>query len=287
MASREDIEHHYDDDPEIFRAVLGPTMIYSCANWEARDDLEGAQIAKVEQILDFAGIRAETGSVLDIGCGWGGVLRLLAERLPMAKCLDGVTISATQARHATAWVARDQRVRIFHDDVFEAHRWARGPYDAAISIGAFEHLASPALHAAGTHLDRYRTFFDIVRTHVRGALGLQTIVVRRAMRDLPVEARRDLIRFLLFISKRVFPNSLIPRLEDIEAATRDRYRIERCAVGSDNYRRTLGAWRANLHARRAELPEGTFALFDRFFDVGEEQFAAERLGLAQLSLTPR
>jgi len=68
---------HYDTDPALFRAMLGPTMQYSCGWWQdvpVRDatGLDEAQRNKMEMICRKLGL--EPGmTVLDIGCGWGSL----------------------------------------------------------------------------------------------------------------------------------------------------------------------------------------------------------------------
>ena len=94
----EAISHHYDISNEMYRAMLGPTMVYSCAYYAAgHDTLDAAQTRK----LDLICRKLELGPLdrlLDIGCGWGSLL-IHAAREYGARGV-GVTISERQAELA-------------------------------------------------------------------------------------------------------------------------------------------------------------------------------------------
>ena len=78
-------ERHYNAERAMFETMLDPYMQYSCAYWRALPDqaaapadLAAAQSNKMELICRK--LKLEEGqSVLDIGCGWGGLARYMAE----------------------------------------------------------------------------------------------------------------------------------------------------------------------------------------------------------------
>jgi cyclopropane-fatty-acyl-phospholipid synthase len=61
-------EHHYDLGNDLFTAMLGRTMAYSCAYWDRASSLDEAQEAKFDLVCRKLGLEAGQ-SVLDIGCG--------------------------------------------------------------------------------------------------------------------------------------------------------------------------------------------------------------------------
>lgn len=75
-ASQDAIKAHYDLGNEFFRLWIGPDLIYSCALFEGDDDLDRAQIRKLDHHIEAAGAPGAT-SVLEIGCGWGALMRRL------------------------------------------------------------------------------------------------------------------------------------------------------------------------------------------------------------------
>src|SRR5450759_2921526 len=92
-------EHHYDLGNDLFQAMLGKRLVYSCGYWKEANDLDAAQEAKLDLI--FRKLNLAPGMrVLDIGCGWGEALKLAAERHGVSGV--GVTVSQEQAEYARA-----------------------------------------------------------------------------------------------------------------------------------------------------------------------------------------
>ena len=78
-ASPEAIRNHYDTSDDFFGLWLGPERVYSAALYEGNDDLDAAQDRKLDHHIAAAGA-AGAARVLDIGCGWGAMLRRLAHK---------------------------------------------------------------------------------------------------------------------------------------------------------------------------------------------------------------
>ena len=151
-ASPASIISHYDMGEDFFRLVLGPQMIYSCAAFEDGDDLATAQCRKLDHHI--AGARVQPGArVLDVGCGWGAMLQRLVDGAGAAKAV-GLTLSPSQAR----WIGRSPReeIEVLEED-WRDHKPTK-PYDAIVSVGAFEHFVQKGLDPA-RKLNTYREFF--------------------------------------------------------------------------------------------------------------------------------
>jgi cyclopropane-fatty-acyl-phospholipid synthase len=287
MAGKLDIMHHYDDDFNFYESILGESLAYSCGDWLLANNLEQAQNQKLAKLLAMAKVGPDTASLIDFGCGWGSLLKYAATEHPAIQKMTGITISPGQAefcRHTT----EAPRTEILEQDIFDyIKKPASGfGFDAAISIGAFEHFATPKDFQNRTHIARYRTFFEGVKKVVSGNLGLQTIVTRRNSEDLCAEQRKKVVRLWFYISKHIFPNSLTPPLDDVLEAIDGIYAVERMEINSEDYAKTLHSWSVNLDAVKAQIPTATYERFKKYFDLTQEQYEAGNLGISRFSLRP-
>ncbi len=88
------IAHHYDVGNDFYRLILGESMTYSCARFVRPDaSLEEAQAAKYDLICRKLGL-AEGMRLLDVGCGWGGMVMHAASHYRVAAV--GITLSEQQ-----------------------------------------------------------------------------------------------------------------------------------------------------------------------------------------------
>lgn len=92
-------EHHYDTGNDLFEAMLDPLMIYSCGYWEHAQNLEHAQLHKLNMICEKLQLKPGE-KLLDIGCGWGGLARHAATHFGVQ--VLGITVSAQQQAYARA-----------------------------------------------------------------------------------------------------------------------------------------------------------------------------------------
>ena len=148
--SRANVAHHYDLSNDFYKLFLDEGMNYSCAYFaEENMTLEEAQEAKLRHIA--AKLHLEPGmSVLDIGCGWGGMSIYLAQNFDVK--VVGVTLSEEQLRLAneraqTAGVADRVEFRLCD------YRQVPDTFDRFVSIGMFEHVGVP----------QFGQFFDKIR----------------------------------------------------------------------------------------------------------------------------
>ncbi|MBP1748001.1 MAG: Cyclopropane-fatty-acyl-phospholipid synthase [Deltaproteobacteria bacterium] len=131
------ISHHYDLGDDFYKCYLDKTMAYSCAYFRDRTDtLDDAQAQKYEHICRK--LQLERGeSLIDIGCGWGGMLIYAARHYGVTGV--GCTISPNQARYARDKIAAEgltDKITILQAD----YRNIEGQFDKFVSIGMFEHV---------------------------------------------------------------------------------------------------------------------------------------------------
>src|SRR5262249_39758732 len=125
---------HYDLGNDFYRAMLGPSMVYSCAYFRDATTLDDAQEAKLDLICRK--LRLETGRrLLALGCGWGSLARFAAERYGAQ--VVGVTLSRRQAEWAEAH-CRGLSVAIRQQD----YRDVAERFDRIVSVGMFEHVGT-------------------------------------------------------------------------------------------------------------------------------------------------
>lgn len=125
-------KEHYDIGNDLFRAMLDPYMQYSCGYWKEAQTLEQAQQAKLRMICEKLQLKPGM-TLLDIGCGWGGLAQFAAQNYGVA--VHGVTISAEQQKLAQARCA-GLDVEILLQDYRDLDR----QFDRIVSVGMFEHV---------------------------------------------------------------------------------------------------------------------------------------------------
>ncbi|KAF1711797.1 cyclopropane fatty acyl phospholipid synthase [Pseudoxanthomonas sacheonensis] len=222
--SREVGERHYDLGNDLYAAMLGRRLVYSCGYWtqadgRVLDGLDAAQEAKLD--LTCRKLRLRPGMrVLDIGCGWGEALKFAAERYGVSGV--GITISKEQAEYARELCA-GLPIEIRLQDYRELHE----PFDAALSIGMFEHVG----------VKNYRGYFEVAqRCLPPGALFLlHTIGTNRSVNHTDA-----------WIGRYIFPNSMLPSTAQIAQAVEGLFVIEDWHNFGADYDRTLQAWRGNV-----------------------------------------
>ncbi|ANI42453.1 class I SAM-dependent methyltransferase [Mycolicibacterium vaccae] len=221
------IHHHYDVSNTFYEWVLGPSMTYTCACYPHPDaTLEEAQENKYR--LVFEKLRLKPGDrLLDVGCGWGGMVRYAARHGVKAV---GVTLSREQAQWARAAIERDglgDLAEVRHGDyrdVLESH------FDAVSSIGLTEHIG----------VANYPSYFRFLKSKLRpGGLLLNHCITRHHNRSHATAGG--------FIDRYVFPDGeltgsgrIITEVQDVglEVVHEENLRM--------HYAMTLRDWSRNL-----------------------------------------
>ncbi|MGH3969951.1 MAG: class I SAM-dependent methyltransferase [Mycobacterium sp.] len=168
----EAIHHHYDVSNTFYEWVLGPSMTYTCAvSPDPEATLEEAQDNKYRLIFDK--LRLRPGDrLLDVGCGWGGMVRYAARRGVRA---IGATLSAEQAAWAQQTIDDEGLAglaEVRHSDYRDV---AERGFDAVSSIGLTEHIG----------VKNYPAYFGFLASKLRtGGLLLNHCITRHDNKSL-------------------------------------------------------------------------------------------------------
>jgi cyclopropane-fatty-acyl-phospholipid synthase len=250
--SRSNVAHHYDLSAELYDLFLDMDRQYSCAYFrDPSDSLDQAQAQKKAHIA--AKLRLRPGmTVLDIGCGWGGMALTLA-RDHGADVL-GVTLSEEQikiARQRAEAAGLVDRVRFELID----YRAVQGQFDRIVSVGMFEHVGAPQFQTYFNTVNRLLTDDGLALIHTIG-------------RTTPPGSTNP------WITKYIFPGGYIPALSEVMAC------IERTPlVQTDieiwrlHYAMTLRHWHDRFMARAdeaARLYDERFVRMWKFYLVASE-----------------
>ena len=141
---RQAISYHYDLSNEFYSLWLDGDLIYSCAYFASeQDDLDAAQQRKLDYLCRK--LRLKPGErLLDIGCGWGGLVRYAAREYGAE--VTGITVSIEQARLCVERIRKDgleQRCKVELCDYRELQD--RQGFDKIVSVGMFEHVGQRLL----------------------------------------------------------------------------------------------------------------------------------------------
>jgi cyclopropane-fatty-acyl-phospholipid synthase len=212
---------HYDLGNDFFEAMLDPAMQYSCAYFRETALLAEAQKLKLDLICRKLDLKAGM-SLLDIGCGWGGLAKYAAQNYGCR--VVGITISREQKDYAEK-ACRGLPVEIRLQD----YRDVSDSFDRIVSVGMMEHVGQK----------NYRTYMKAAhRCMLEGGLFLCHTIggVQSTMLSDP------------WITRYIFPNSMIPSASQVTRAAEGLFVLEDVHNFGASYDRTLLAWERNFRA---------------------------------------
>jgi cyclopropane-fatty-acyl-phospholipid synthase len=233
------ISYHYDRCDEFYPLYLDKTLTYSCAYFkESHDSLEQAQLNKYDHIARKLLLKPNE-TLLDIGCGWGGMLIFAAQKYGIRGV--GNTLSKNQfkyANHKIRELGLQDRLKVLYQD----YRELNGKFDKVVSIGMFEHVGKKFIPAF------IRKMSGLLKT---GSLGLlHTIGENTPSTSTP------------WTFKYIFPGAYIPSLHEIalemEKTGFSILDVENLRL---HYAKTLEKWIENYEKNIEKIKE----LFDEAF----------------------
>jgi len=268
--ARHNVAHHYDLDGRLYSLFLDGDQQYSCAYFDSPDvSLDDAQLAKKRHLA--AKLRLKSGAtVLDIGCGWGGLALYLAE-IAGAR-VTGITLSQEQFQRAQNRALERSRTQ---DTTFRLvdYRDVDGCFDRIVSVGMFEHVG----------VGFYETFFEKCSSLLAddGIMLLHSI------------GRSDGPGFTNpWIAKYIFPGGYIPALSEVlRAIERSGLLVTDIEILRLHYAETLKAWRERFLAHRDEVlrvyDQRFVRMWEFYLAASEMAFREQALMVMQIQMTKR
>ena len=256
--SKNNVAHHYDINEDLYKLFLDKDMQYSCAYFHNPNiSLEQAQKDKKEHIIRKLQIDKNM-SVLDIGCGWGGMAIEIAKSTG-AK-VKGITLSENQFKTASE---RAQKEGLSDKVTFalQDYRNETEKYDRIVSVGMFEHVGVKYFK---TYLSKAN---DILNEN--GVFLLHTI----GQRGKPTATSP-------WIRKYIFPGGYIPSLSEVMKETQKlNINVTDVEVLRLHYAHTLTRWYQNVLENKDKI----IKMFDqRFFRMWEFYLLASKYSFVNM-----
>jgi len=272
MADRKDIDFSYTLTDKVIRLSLGELTDFSGAKYDGDFTLtlEQAQRRKHEYVAEQIGL--EPGKrVIDLGCGWGPMLNFFRQRGASGV---GVTLSSAQLE-----ACRKHGLEARLHDAREVTRDTFGPFDAAVSLGAFEHFAAPDDYEAGRQDAVYERFFTNVASLLPtgGRFYVQTMVFGPKM--IPIEqvdrhAPRDSDAWYLAMMQAAFPGSFLPfGKEQVIRCAEPHFKVVSAVSGRLDYIETIKEWDKRTEAWTPRLALLKLRLIPKWLTSPDFRFA--------------
>ena len=213
---------HYDLGNDIYQAMLGPRMQYTCAYWKDAATLDQAQENKLRLICGK--LQLQPGmTVLELGGGFGGLAHFMASeygcRVVSLQHFGGASGLRTQMVRGPAGPVRAAGLP----------RGARETetFDRVVSVGLCEHIGQK----------NYRGFLEFAHRRLSpgGLFLLHTIGGNASYTCTDA-----------WIDKYIFPNGMTPSVTQLGKAMEDLWVVEDWHNFGPDYDPTLMAWWHNF-----------------------------------------
>jgi len=270
IRSKRNVAHHYDLNGRLYALFLDRDRQYSCAYFPRGDEtLEEAQAAKKRHIAAKLRLDRPDLTVLDIGCGWGGMALTLAR--DFGARVTGITLSEEQLAEARARAAAAGLADRVKFELMDYRKLDR-PFDRIVSVGMFEHVGVPNYPEFFATIQRCLKPDGVALLHSIGRFGGPA-------------ATND------WINKYIFPGGYSPALSEVMGP------LEQSGLVSTDieilrlhYAKTLAHWRRRFAANRdaiAALYDERFCrMFEFYLSASELSFRVEDHMNFQIQMAP-
>ena len=270
--SKKNISKHYDLGNEFFSLWLDPTLTYSSAIFDQKDnDLEKAQINKYKKLVEL--IKPKSGNkILEIGCGWGGFAEYVGKNHDVK--LDCITISKKQFEYASNRIFKNglnEKINI----QFKDYRDVKQKYNSIASIEMIEAVWQ-------NYLENY---FKTIKTNLvrEGSAAIQAITIDDNLFDR-YKTKED------FIQKYIFPGGFLPSKKKLyDLSQNNGLAINQYNSYGLHYSNTLKIWRDEFFKKWEEISKQGFdnkfkRMWHFYLSYCEAGFKSKNIDLIQFSI---
>jgi cyclopropane-fatty-acyl-phospholipid synthase len=255
-------KHHYNIGNDLYTRMLDKEMAYSCGYWKTAKTLDQAQIAKFDLICRKLELKPGM-KLLDIGCGWGGLLRYAAKNYGIIG--TGISPADNQIELARA---KNGKLKIEYLQM--DYRDLSGKFDRIVSVGMMEHVGPKNLE----------TFFN----KCISLLAPDGMMLHHTIASNETKQVTD-----PFFDRYIFPGGVLPSLAQISKAVEKKVIIEDVHNFGPDYEKTLLAWYANINKRWREIPnydERFRRMWNYYLLSSAAGFRARHIQLLQVVFRP-
>lgn len=243
-----EVTAHYDIGNDFYKLWLDKTMSYSCGYFkQEKDSLYQAQVNKVNHILEK--LHLEEGmTLLDIGCGWGFLLKQAAKKYKIKGV--GITLSKEQYKKFSEDIKRENLNELLEVKLMDYRELQKSglQFDRIVSVGMIEHVGR----------GNYGLFLQNVQAALKEK-GLFLLHYISAQKEHEGDA---------WIKKYIFPGGVIPSLREIVSLLPE-YNFYTLDIESlrRHYNKTLLCWRDNFLKQKEQIIEEKGEEFFRMWDL--------------------
>jgi cyclopropane-fatty-acyl-phospholipid synthase len=276
------VSAHYNLSNAFYQLWLDERLVYSCAYFPTgAEDLATAQAAKLDYLCRK--LRLQPGErLLDIGCGWGGLVLHAAQHYGVQAV--GITLSEPQAELARSRIdaaGLSGCCRVELRDYRDLSAWET--FDKVVSVGMVEHVGRANLPTYFAQAHRW--------TRPGGLLLNHGIVLATPLATGPSAwLARAFWQERAFIQRYVFPDSELELPATMIAAaelagweTRDLESLR------EHYALTLRHWVRRLEAQREAacqlVGEQRYRIWRLYMAASAHAFASGQIGIVQMLLS--
>ena len=244
--AKRNVAHHYDLNDDLFESFLDKRRQYSCGYFHSKNEsLEDAQINKVSRLV--AKLQINKGNtVLDIGCGWGGLGLSIYNCNPSTR-ITGITLSEKQHIYFNQLIKKNKLTGKV-ECLLKDYRELDNEYDRIVSVGMLEHV--------GHH--NFEKFFQFIENHLKpkGVAVIHSI----GRYGLPAHTNP-------WLEKYIFPGGYLPTFSQMtHAIEKTSLKITDIEVMRLHYAETLKKWREKFFKNKSFLPKTYDEKFSRMWE---------------------